>query len=142
MRRSIGDGIRAGVKRLFRPALRTDARSKEDLKAELESHIDARVEYLVARGRSRDEARAEAERRFGNIEETMTLLQESAVLKERQLDLRERIESVRQDAQFVFRGLRRNPAFTAGVVTTLALGLGINSAVFRIADRVLFRAPA
>src|SRR5690348_8255898 len=140
--RSIGDGIRVGVKRLFRPAVRTEARSKEDLKDELQSHIDARVEYLVARGHSVDDARAEAERRFGNLEETLVLLQDSAVEKERRLSLRERLASLRQDAHFVLRGLGRNPAFTAGVVATLTLGLGINSAVFRIADRVLLRAPS
>ncbi len=142
MRRSIGDGIRVGVKRLFRPAVRTDARSKEDLEDELRSHIDARVEYLVARGRSADDARAEAERRFGNLDETLMLLQESAVDKERTLSFRERLASLRQDARFVLRGLGRSPAFTAGVIATLTLGLGINSAVFRIADRVLLRAPA
>ena len=140
--RSIGDGIRVGVKRLFRPAVRTDARSKEDLKDELQSHIDARVEYLVARGHSAGDARAEAERRFGNLEDTLVLLQDSAVGKERRLSLRERLASLRQDAQFVLRGLGRSPAFTAGVIATLTLGLGINSAVFRIADRVLLRAPS
>jgi predicted permease len=141
MPRSFGDGIRVGVRKLFVPSLRTSARSRDDMREELQAHIDARVEYLVARGRSPEEARAESERRFGNIEEAMTLLQESAVDKERTLTARERAASVWQDAQFVIRGLRRSPAFTAGVVATLALGLGINSAVFRIADRVLFRAP-
>jgi predicted permease len=141
MRRSIGDGIRVGVKRLFTPAVRTEARSKADLEDELRSHIDARVEYLVARGHSPEAARAEAERRFGNLNETVVLLQESAVEKERRLSLRERFASLRQDARFVLRGLGRSPAFTAGVIATLTLGLGINSAVFRIADRVLLRAP-
>lgn len=55
---------------------------------------------------------------------------------------REYLISIGQDIRFVCRGLVRAPVFTAGVVATLAIGLGINSAVFRIADRVLMRAPA
>jgi predicted permease len=112
------------------------------MRAELQAHIDARVEYLVARGRTPDEARAEAERRFGDLDEAIVLLQSSAAAKERRLSLREQIGSFVHDAQFVVRGLGRSPAFTAGVVATLTLGLGINSAVFRIADRVLLRAPS
>jgi predicted permease len=120
--------------------MRASSTSRNEV-LELQTHIDARVEYLVARGRSADEARAEAERRFGNLDETLVLLQESAVDKDRQLSLRERFASLRGDARFVFRGPGRSPAFTAGVIATLTLGLGINSAVFRIADRVLLRAP-
>jgi putative ABC transport system permease protein len=52
-----------------------------------------------------------------------------------------RLETVRQDLAYALRGLRRKPAFTAAVVTTLALGLGANSAMFNIVDQLLFRPP-
>ena len=68
MRQTFGEGIRIGVRKLFVPSIRTVRRSRDDLRQELHAHIEARVDYLVARGRSRDEARAEAERRFGNLE--------------------------------------------------------------------------
>jgi len=141
MARSLRNGIRAGVRRLFVPALRTSRRTQEDLEAELAAHIDARVEYLVARGHSPEAARAEAMRRFGDLDQTLEILQSSAEDREHRLNLSDRIQAVRQDVRFILRGLGRSPAFTAGVVATLALGLGINSAVFRIADRVLLRAP-
>src|SRR3954471_5871281 len=98
MRRALTHGIRAGVRRLFVPAINAPRRSRQDLKAELQAHVDARVEYLVARGRTVADARAEAERRFGNLEDALVLLETSAVDKDRRLSSRERLASLRQDA--------------------------------------------
>jgi predicted permease len=111
------------------------------MEAEFRAHIDARVEYLVARGHDPQTARAEAMRRFGDVDATLEILQSSAEDRERRLNLADRIGALKQDVRFVLRGLGRSPVFTAGVIATLTLGLGINSAVFRIADRVLLRAP-
>jgi putative ABC transport system permease protein len=52
------------------------------------------------------------------------------------------MESVVRDVRFALRALRREPAFTAFVVMTLALGIGANAAMFGIADRLLLRGPA
>src|SRR5881394_1615293 len=45
-----------------------------------------------------------------------------------------------QDLRFAVRLLRRNLAFTAVVVCTLALGIGGNTAIFGVVDNIFFRA--
>ena len=50
-------------------------------------------------------------------------------------------DAIRQDVHFALRGIRRQPAFTAAVVSTLALGIGANTMMFGILDRLLLQAP-
>ncbi|HKS05686.1 MAG TPA: ADOP family duplicated permease [Gemmatimonadaceae bacterium] len=49
------------------------------------------------------------------------------------------LESLAQDLRYAIRGLRRSPAFTITVILTLALGIGANTAMFGIIDRLMFR---
>jgi len=57
--------IRPGVRRLLRFSIRTRAAMKRDADDELEALIACRVDHLIARGMSADDARAEAIRRLG-----------------------------------------------------------------------------
>src|SRR5947209_10365016 len=47
-----------------------------------------------------------------------------------------------RDLKFAFRQLFKAPAFTISAVTVLALGIGVNTAVFTLVNRLFFAPPA
>jgi len=51
------------------------------------------------------------------------------------------LDVARQDVAYAIRGLRRRPGFTAVIVLTLSLGLGVNAAVFSLVSRLFADAP-
>ncbi|MFN2566692.1 MAG: permease prefix domain 1-containing protein, partial [Gemmatimonadaceae bacterium] len=113
-----------------------------DVDDEVRFHIAMRVEELVGRGMTREEAVAAAHRQFGDLGRVRHGLIQ---IDRRALRRRSRIEwldALRQDLRVATRGLRNEPLFAAAVVVTLGLGIGANAAMFGIVDRLLFRPPA
>src|SRR5262245_60045528 len=53
--------------------------------------------------------------------------------------LRPRLEQLARDAGYGWRQVRRNPAFSAVAIATLALGIGVTTAMFSAVDAVLIR---
>jgi putative ABC transport system permease protein len=105
-----------------------------ELNEELSFHRDALEHDLIARGHTPADARVAAQRAMGN---EVYMREES-----RGVWLWPALEGVWQDAKGTFRGLRRSPAFTAGVMLTFALGVGANAAMFSLIDRLMLRPPA
>lgn len=112
-----------------------------EIDAELESHFEGTVELLVGRGWSEDEARAEARRRFGDVDSYRRDLRRIDRRRDRRNRARHAVALVGASVASAVRSLRRAPGFAAAVLVTLALGLGANAAVFRVADRLLLSPP-
>ena len=98
------------------------AQKERDLEREIQNHLDLEAEESGQYG---------ARRAFGN----------PLLVKE---DVREawgwtRVEQLARDVRYGLRQVRRNPAFSAIAIATLALGIGGNTAMFSAVDAVLIR---
>src|ERR1700687_1776770 len=106
-------------------------RLEDDLDKELRSHLEMAVELNLRKGMTPEDARGEARRSFGGVEQT----------KENYRDQRglPMIETTLQHIHFGFRMLRRSPGFSALAILCLTLGIGANAAVFSWVEGILFR---
>ena len=98
---------------------------------DIRDHIERETQENIERGMPPEEARAAALRKFGNV--TRVMEQTRAVW------ISVWLEQLLQDIRYGVRGLRRTPGFAAVVVLTLALAIGMNTAVFSLVNAILVR---
>lgn len=108
---------------------------ERDMQGEMRDHLERAAERFVARGLSPADARAAAQREFGNV----GLLQEQA----RDIRGARWMHDVAADGRFAIRYFGRHKATTAIIVTVLALATGANTLIFSTFQAQFLRpAPA
>jgi predicted permease len=119
------------VVRLRWRSLFQSPRVENELDGELRFHFDQQLEENLAHGMQPDEARYAALRAIGGI----------AQIKEECRDMRGTnwIDNTLQDLRYGVRMLWKSRGLTAIVTLTLALGVGVNTAIFSVLNGWLLR---
>jgi len=102
-----------------------------ELEGEILAHLEMAEQDAIAAGLSPEEARREARRAFGGIEQ----------MKEDHRDRRSVrwVENLLRDVRYGMASLARDPGFAAVTIGLLALGIGANTAMFSIVDAALLK---
>jgi predicted permease len=109
-------------------------RRESDLSEELQFHLEREIERLRGSGLAREEARRQALRLFGGVEQ----------IKEQSRDARGLAtwDALVRDTRQGMRRLVRDWRFTAAAVLILGIAIGANTAIFSLVNAVLFRDQA
>lgn len=103
-------------------------RADDDLRAEMEAHLDMETEENVRRGMRPDEARRRALLASGGLAQAAESVREQRGLPG--------IESIAADVRYAVRHFRRTPLSTLTMVLVLSLGLGTSVALFTVLSSI------
>ena len=106
-------------------------RLERELDDEVRAHLELAEHDARLRGLDPAEARSEALRRFGGIDQMKEVHRDDRSVRW--------LENFVKDVRYGLAGLRREPGFALVAVSVLALGIGANTAMFSIVDGTLLK---
>ena len=106
-------------------------RRDAELREEMSVHIAAEIEDNLGRGYSAEEARRAALLKFGNPQQVRERLWRQNTVSW--------LDSLWRNGRQGIRGLRRSPGFAVVAILVMALGIGVNAALFAVVRGVLLK---
>jgi macrolide transport system ATP-binding/permease protein len=109
------------------------AQADQELDDELRDHLGRKTEEYVAKGVAPEDARRRARLELGGVEKVREECRDARRVSW--------FQDFAQDIRYGLRILRTSPGFASTVILTLGLGIGMNSAIFTVANGFLLREP-
>lgn len=116
---------------------RSAKRVNKEIDAELQFHIDGRIEELVSQGVPRADAERRARAAFGDVQRIGIEVEQIDRDYVRRRAIGELLRDIARDAMYALRGMRKQPLMSGVIVLTLGLGIGANAAMFSAVNAAL-----